>query len=286
MRGINVTARSGMVRWLVIGGFGLVVFAGCGGDGTEETASDTLPTRTLAPPTVASTPESVTADPTPTDLPSPATLLPDAPAPGAAVISAQLGSMIARATTDLIEQHGVDAADVRLLSVETFVWDDAAWGCQSREDGDPVGGGTVTPGYRLVFSADNHVYVYHTDRGETFFVCDDSVWLTLEGQPVPVEPIAVSMVELSTRDAARRLNVPEESITLTGLLTLTWPDSSVGCPKPGGEYQDEITPGYRIVLDAGEQMVIYHTSIRHIVFCTSDEEILPGLLRQAIPRPE
>jgi len=284
MRGIHVAVRSNFFRWLVIGGLGLVVLAGCSSDGTEESVPDTISTRTLAPPTATPTPDAVFADPTATDLPSPATLLPDSVESGAAIISTRLESLITQTTLDLVEEHGVDAAGIRLLSAEAFVWEDAAWGCPSREAAGGDDG--VTPGYRLAFSAGNRVYVYHTDRSGTFFLCDDPAWLAQQGRPIPVEPIAKSMVELSKRDTARRLNVPEDEITLVSLLTLTWPDSSVGCPKPGSDYQDEATLGYRIVLDDGEQTVIYHTSIRHIVFCTPDEEILPGIVRQAMPAPE
>ncbi len=283
MRGVNVAVRDSFIRWLTIAGLGLVILAGCGSDGTSERASDTVPTRTVAPPTAIPTPESALGGPTPTDLPSPATLLPESTQSGAAVISARLEDLITRTTSDLIETHGVDAGDIRLLSVEAFVWEDAAWGCSTRAAAGDAS--TLTPGYRLVFSSGNRVYVYHTDRHETFFLCDDPLWLALEGKPVPVEPIAQSMIELSKRDAARRLDVPEDTITLLNLLTLTWPDASVGCPKPGGDYQDEETPGYRVVLGAGEQTIIYHTSIRHVVFCTPDEEILPGMVRQAMPTP-
>lgn len=284
MRGIHVAVRSGFFRCLVTGGLGLAVLAGCGSNGTQESSPDTAPTRTLAPPTATPLPDTMAAGPTATDLPSPATLLPESTQSGAAIISAQLESVITQTTLDLVEEHDVDAGDIRLLSAEAFVWEDAAWGCPSREAGSDDGG--VTPGYRLVFSAGARVYVYHTDRNRTFFVCDDPAWLAQQGIPIPVEPIAESMVELSTRDAARRLELPEDAITLASLLTLTWPDSSVGCPKPDSDYQDDATLGYRIVLDGGQQTVIYHTSIRHIVFCTPDEEILPGFVREAMSAPD
>ncbi len=283
MRGISVGV------WLTTVGLGLAVLAGCGSDGTSN-VPDTVLTRTVAPPTAIpmgepvsseSAPGAVTPDqPTPTDLPSPATLLPESTQSGAAVISAQLEDLIIRTSADLIEHHDANPADIRLLSAEAFVWEDAAWGCSTRDAADTA---AMTPGYRLVFSADSRAYVYHTDRHETFFVCDDPLWLALQGKPVPVEPIAESMVELSKRDAARRLDVPEDTITLVNLLTLTWPDSSVGCPKPGIDYRDEVMPGYRVVLGIEDETVIYHTSIRHVVFCTPDEEILPGILRQAMP---
>jgi hypothetical protein len=107
----------------------------------------------------------------------------------------------------------------------------------------------------------------------------------LEGAPIPLDPIEQSMVELSARDAASHVETPESEIQLVSLLAVEWPDSSVGCPKPDAEYAEVPTPGYRMVFRAGKETLIYHASIRHFVRCAPDEEILPGLLRRALPPP-
>jgi len=47
-----------------------------------------------------------------------------------------------------------------------------------------------------------------------------------------------------------------------------WSDASLGCPKPGFAYAQVITPGYRIVLTAGQQQYEYHTDkSRAVVLC-------------------
>lgn len=196
--------------------------------------------------------------------------------------------MIAQVRADLDATEAADAASIRLMSLEAFEWQDNAWGCRMRTEGagDADALDEPVPGYRLVFAVENRVVVYHTDQDETFFVCEDEDWLAQLGEPLPADPIALSMVELARRDAARRLDVPDDALTLVSLIMLTWPDAAVGCPKPNADYADDATLGYRIVLRApDDDELIYHTDIREVVFCTLAEEILPGSLQQAFPAP-
>ena len=139
------------------------------------------------------------------------------------------------------------------------------------------------PGYRIVFGAGTRVFVYHTDQYGDLRLCEDRQWLTLEGEPILTEPIAEAMVDLSRRDAARQLDVATNDLQLANVLTLTWPDASIGCPKAGVDYDDRETPGYRIVFLLDGEPVIYHTSVREVMRCVPEEEILPGMLRRALP---
>jgi hypothetical protein len=165
---------------------------------------------------------------------------------------------------DLIDSQDVDAAQIRLLGIDEFTWDDSSWGCASasedRED---------TSGYRFVFSAGQRVYVYHTDASDTYFLCEDDGWLAQEGHPLPLDPIAEAMIDLAARD------IPGEAVDLVGLLALDWPDSSLGCPQADGEYEEAVTPGYRMVFKVGDDRIMYHTSTRTIKRCALEDEILP-----------
>jgi hypothetical protein len=38
-----------------------------------------------------------------------------------------------------------------------------------------------------------------------------------------------------------------------------WPDTALGCPEPGRAYAQVITPGYRVVVQAGAQVLEVHT---------------------------
>lgn len=244
--------------------------------------TDVLPTRTLVPPTL--TPivftDPVTA--TPTDLPGPGELLPAAITATPEVLTP--GDIQVRTLQHLIAERNIAPDAIRLITLDEFTWMDATWGCAS-PDIDPhtlPHADGETPGYRVVFSAGTRVFVYHADTQGNFFMCNDREWLALEGIPVILDPIAADMLQLSLDDAARRFG-PDVSWTLTSMITLTWPDASLGCPQPNADYDDRATLGYRIILRSGDEQIIYHTSSQHVVLCAPDEEILPGILRRAFP---
>jgi hypothetical protein len=272
------------IRRLIIIGIGLIALVACGSSTPEEPVN--VPTRTLIPPSATPTLRPADTTPTPTDLPS-ASAFGTAPTPAAdtSLIPAAAQAMIDQTMADLVDQTGVNPEDVRLLSLDAFTWQDSSWGCLAREN-DGVTDTVVTPGYRVVYGVGQRVYVYHTNRRAGFFVCDDQAWLAQEGDPIPLDPIEASMVEFSARDAARYLDMPEEDLQLVSLIMVDWPDSSLGCPKPNADYADEMTPGYRMVFRAAAETLIYHTSIRQVVRCTPQEEILSGVLRQALATPE
>lgn len=269
-----------IIRWVLIIGIGLLGLVACTNADNPEALPPIAPTRTLIPPTLTPVPSSDPETPTPTDLPSPLSLQPTATPPASMVGHVQ--PLIERLIDDLVTVHDVDSEDIRLLSVDALIWRDSSWGCPSYTGEERE---APTAGYRFALSTGRRVFVYHTDYQSAFFVCSSAQWLALEGRPVVVDPMAQAMVDFATSDAARRLEVSSDEVELASLLTLTWPDSSVGCPKAGGDYDDNPTPGYRLVLRAADDRLIYHTSARDIVFCAPEEEILPGMIRDALPTP-
>jgi hypothetical protein len=55
------------------------------------------------------------------------------------------------------------------------------------------------------------------------------------------------------------LGIKAEDITLVGAEAVEWSDSSLGCPRPGMNYLQVITPGYRILLEAQGNSYEYHS---------------------------
>lgn len=73
--------------------------------------------------------------------------------------------------------------------------------------------------------------------------------------------------DLALADLARRLGIATESIAVRALARVDWPDASLGCPEPGFMYAQVVTPGYRIILEAGNQLYAYHASLHGVRFC-------------------
>jgi hypothetical protein len=263
---------------LILLGLGLVLLAGCGGEPVV-IESNVVPTRTLVPPTA--TPDSRDVTPTPTNLPDPESLVPNLAEINLPAGSPETQAIIDRARTALIDEYEVNADDVQLLGLDRFTWYDESLGCPARyEEGYTQA--TTSRGYRVIFSADGQVYVFHTSSQGVFFRCEDDNWLAVEGDPLPTDPIAESLVDLTQQDAAAQVAASGSSPRLTSLIAVSWPDSSLGCPRADGTYETRTTPGYRIIFRVGGDAVIYHTSISDFVRCTPEEEILPGILRSPL----
>lgn len=73
-----------------------------------------------------------------------------------------------------------------------------------------------------------------------------------------VEPALEHRVEEARRDLAARLGIELAEIRVVEARTVTWPDSSLGCPEPGRMYLQVLTPGYRIILEARGERYTYH----------------------------
>ncbi len=77
--------------------------------------------------------------------------------------------------------------------------------------------------------------------------------------PVVTPPEAEAAVAAAKKHLADRLQRPAQEITVRQVEAVEWPDSSLGCPKPGMMYAQVITPGYRLLLVADGASYEYHT---------------------------
>ncbi len=59
---------------------------------------------------------------------------------------------------------------------------------------------------------------------------------------------------------AGNLTLDVSDVEIVSVEAVEWPDSSLGCPKPGQNYLMVITPGYLVVLEAGGERYEYHTN--------------------------
>ncbi|HEY5649922.1 MAG TPA: hypothetical protein VIW46_00630 [Acidimicrobiia bacterium] len=99
---------------------------------------------------------------------------------------------------------------------------------------------------------------------------DSSDGVSIAPAPVPVTPVP-------EESAGGAEEVPPELIgavlghaaevvrgsapTVVSVEYVEWPDSSLGCSDPGIAYTQVITPGYRIVVDAGGDELDYRTDL-------------------------
>ncbi len=61
-------------------------------------------------------------------------------------------------------------------------------------------------------------------------------------------------------DLAQRLSIDPDTIQLISVEHVDWPDGCMGIETPGVACIMVITPGYKVVLEAGGQQYEYHTN--------------------------
>ncbi len=87
--------------------------------------------------------------------------------------------------------------------------------------------------------------------------------------PTIVGEVPADLLTTLIADAAQRSGVDATAITLLRGTAVEWNDSALGCPQPDMAYLQVITPGYQVVLQAGQQTYDYHTDTRgYFVLCT------------------
>jgi len=160
-------------------------------------------------------------------------------------------------------------ADLTLQSANAQQWPDGALGCPQDGQAYPQ---VVTPGFLLIFTdaAQSVQHAVHTGRSATqMLLCARGRPINLSVQPAaaPAGP-GVRMGELARAALAQELAVAEADIAIVTVEENEWRDSSLGCPKPGMNYLQVITPGYKIILEAQGKRYEFHSDTnRRVVRC-------------------
>jgi hypothetical protein len=80
--------------------------------------------------------------------------------------------------------------------------------------------------------------------------------------PEPLEPL----VRHAVADLARRLSIDAARIVVVDARSVAWPDSSLGCPRPGMMYLQVLQDGVQIRLRVGRKEYAYHSGGRAAPF--------------------
>lgn len=70
---------------------------------------------------------------------------------------------------------------------------------------------------------------------------------------------SVKAVAVASADLALRIAGTDAPIRLVSLAFVRWGDTSLGCPEEGRVHPAVVTPGHRVVLEAGTERYVYHT---------------------------
>lgn len=84
-----------------------------------------------------------------------------------------------------------------------------------------------------------------------------------------VERVAVGTrdrVEQAIRDLATRLGLDDSEIAVTSIDEVIWSDGSMGCPRSGMVYKQQLVDGSRLVLQAAGARYHYHAGAGRAYF--------------------
>lgn len=88
---------------------------------------------------------------------------------------------------------------------------------------------------------------------------DNQMTPTTSPSPNPLDSSENKLLVYAKEDLAERLGIPIEEIELISMEAVTWPDGSLGCPKPGVEYTQVQREGALIRLRAEKHFYQYHS---------------------------
>jgi hypothetical protein len=243
---------------------------------TSGPAAQASPQQTAAPPparaTLTSAPPTEASAPQPTEASVPAATPGASPAVGGPGTSVRPpDELVSAAQSQLAKQLGVPADSLMLQSANSKQWPNPGLGCPQRGAIYPQ---IVTDGFLLIFSDKSQSQTYDVHTGltpELMVWCKNNQPIdlsmgagassapTAEGNMAQPDATSQPLVASAQQALAKDIGVPESAIKLVGLEAVDWSDSSLGCPKPGENYLQVITPGYRVTLEAQGKTYEYHT---------------------------
>ncbi|WP_322813990.1 hypothetical protein [Chloroflexus sp.] len=99
----------------------------------------------------------------------------------------------------------------------------------------------------------------------------------------PYDPNLARLIDQAKQDLAQRLGVDVSAVEVTQVAAVTWPDGSLGCPRPGMAYIQVLIDGLFVQLRVGDQLYNYHGDGRQPLFLC-DAQFGPQSQRPLPPR--
>jgi hypothetical protein len=88
----------------------------------------------------------------------------------------------------------------------------------------------------------------------------DRIPTTSPEDPVTAPSVPTgSNVDIAVADLATRLDIDPTEIQIVSVEEVTWPDGSLGCPRPGMSYTQALVDGQLIVLSVDGTDYEYHS---------------------------
>lgn len=100
----------------------------------------------------------------------------------------------------------------------------------------------------------------------------------------PSENDSNELAVLAVETLSKHLSVEENALKILRVTAIDWPDSSLGCPQPGMNYMQVITPGHYAMLKHSDRIYRVHMAGKRAFVCETaagalDKQPLVPLLK-------
>jgi len=173
---------------------------------------------------------------------------------------------VTEAQQQLAAELGVSPDEINIREIEEMQWTDSCLGT-----GGPAESclQVLTPGYRAILEYQGETFEFHTNLdGSNIRLYQPGG----EESPAPVETPQADATEaplveknlpkavLNAREVlAQQIQMDLEDIQVVSFEAVEWPDGCLGVHKRGMMCIQVITPGYRVVFEAGGEQYEFHT---------------------------
>jgi outer membrane lipoprotein-sorting protein len=166
---------------------------------------------------------------------------------------------------DLSRRERIPVKELQITDYSQKAWNN---GCLALARKDEFCTEAIVPGWRVVVSNGKQRWTYHTNsngrnlRLATAVTSESSVPL---GLPKSVKDAVL-------RDASRRLKMNISSFTIMQAKEQTWNDGCLSLARPEDVCARGLVPGWRVVVGAPEQSLVYHTDRTGSAFRLNEKE--------------
>ncbi|NSW56596.1 MAG: hypothetical protein HPY44_11310 [Armatimonadetes bacterium] len=168
----------------------------------------------------------------------------------AGTVMAQTSDIVQIAAERLARRLEVPVDSIILVSVEKVEWPSSALGVERYE---ASASDRPTPGYRVILDVAGQLYRYHTDMGRRVVLAG-----LPESSATPEAPAPTGgAIDRARADLAERLGIRVADIKAVSATPLTFPDGSLGLPRPGEAYVMMLTQGQAVVLASPRRHYLY-----------------------------
>jgi hypothetical protein len=184
---------------------------------------------------------------------------------------------------DLSDREQISNRKLEIIDYTQRTWRD---GCMNLPNPDEFCTQALVPGWRVVLSNGSQTWIYHTDNnGRSVRLANPYILTRNLPQNFP-NYIEDAVLE----DASGRLNLPTSRLNIIQAQERTWGNGCLNLPRPDESCTQALEKGWRVVVKAADQTLVYHTNTTgsKIRLNKKESEVsevkLPAKVRDAVLR--